>query len=41
MNTGMAGVYMLHGFVAISLVVGFWKLVGIVADEMRYRNNRD
>jgi len=41
METGMAGVYLIQGFVVISLVLGFWKLVGMAIDQMRYHNNRD
>jgi hypothetical protein len=31
----------LYAFVAISAVIGFWKLVGVTIEEMKYRNNRD
>ena len=41
MSTGMAGVYMIGGFIAISGTILFWKLIGWAIDEMKYRNNRD
>ncbi len=41
MNTGMAGVYIIGAFVAISGKILFWKLIGYAIEEMRYRNNRD
>lgn len=32
---------MLTTFLMATSTILFWKLVGIAADEMRYRNNRD
>lgn len=30
-----------HAFVAVSLIIGFWKLIGIALDQFRYWNNHD
>lgn len=41
MNTGIAGVYMIGGFAAISGTILLWKVIGFAIEQMKYRNNRD